>query len=58
MAVFYKVPPEEVPPNFEIQCKKDINFSFDFGWYSIHLDIARKKKWGRGEGACLTDKIR
>ena len=27
------------PPKLEIQCKKDIYFSFDFGWYSIHLDI-------------------
>ena len=24
---------------FEIDCKKDIYFSFDFGWYSVQLDI-------------------
>ena len=48
MAVFYKLPPEEVPPKLEIKCKKDMYFSFDFGWYSIHLDIVRKKKGGGG----------
>ena len=29
----------EVPSKLEIQCKKGVHFSFDFGWYSIHLDI-------------------
>ena len=28
----------EVPSKRQIQCKKDTYFSFDFGWYSIHLD--------------------
>ena len=23
------------------KCKKRLYFSFDFGWYSIHLDIVR-----------------
>ena len=30
---------EEVPEKLEIQCKKGMYFSFDFGWYSTHLDI-------------------
>ena len=35
--------------------KKQLYFSFDFGWYSIHFDIARLRKGGV-EGL-LTDKI-
>ena len=43
------------PPKLEIQCKKDIYFSFNFGWYSIHLDIvlilsAENREWV-GEGS-------
>ena len=40
VAVSYKYL-EEVLPKLEIQRKKDMCFSFDFGWYSIHLDIIR-----------------
>ena len=29
---------QEVPSKLEIQCKKGMYFSFDFGWYSVHLD--------------------
>ena len=39
--------------NFEIQYKKSVYFSFDFGWYFIHLDSAHEGGWG----ICLTDKI-
>ena len=39
-AVSYKFL-QEVPSKLEIQCKKGIYFSFDLGWYSIHLDIVR-----------------
>ena len=28
-----------VPSKLEIQCKKGLYFSTDFGWYTIHLDI-------------------
>ena len=31
----------------EIQYKKGLYFSFNFGWYSIHLDIVR---YGQGDG--------
>ena len=30
---------QEVPSKLQIQCKKGIYFSFDFGWYSINLDF-------------------
>ena len=30
---------QEVPLKLEMQYKNDMYFSFDFGWYSIHLDI-------------------
>ena len=32
---------QELPSKLEIQCKKGIYFSFDFGWYFINLDIVR-----------------
>ena len=32
---------DEVPSKLQIQCKKGVYFSFDFGWYSIHLDFVR-----------------
>ena len=38
MAVSYKFS-EEVPSKLEMQCKKGIYFSFDFGWYTIQVDI-------------------
>ena len=28
----------------EIQCQKGLYFSFDFGWYSIHIDIVCKEQ--------------
>ena len=28
-----------LPSNLEIKLNKGIDFSFDFSWYSIHLDI-------------------
>ena len=31
----------EVPSNLELQCKKDVYFSFDISWNSIHLDTVR-----------------
>ena len=31
----------EVPSKLEMQCKNGVYFSFDFVWYSIHLDIVR-----------------
>ena len=31
---------QELPSKLEIQCKKGMYFSFDFGWYFINLDIA------------------
>ena len=31
----------EVPSKLEMQCHNGMCFSFDFGWYSIHLDIVR-----------------
>ena len=46
----------EVPSKLEMQCKKGVCFSLDFGWYSIHFDIVRQE-----QGSvffCLTDKIR
>ena len=30
---------QEVPSKLQIQCKKGVYFSFDFGWYSIQLYI-------------------
>ena len=39
--------------DFEIQVKRrGMYLSFDFGWYSIHLDI---EQHGLGEGVCLMD---
>ena len=32
---------EEVPSKYQIQCKKIVYFSTDFGWYSIRLDSVR-----------------
>ena len=32
-------------------------FSFDFGWYSIHLDIVHEEQGCEWRGFCLTDKI-
>ena len=32
---------QELPSKLEIQCKKGMYFSFDFGWYFINLDIDR-----------------
>ena len=29
----------KVPSKLEIQCKEGVYFSFNFGWYSIPLDI-------------------
>ena len=31
----------ELPVKLEIHYKKRMYFSFDFTWYSIHLDIVR-----------------
>ena len=28
-----------LPSKRELQCKKGLDFSFNFGWYSIQLDI-------------------
>ena len=41
---------QELPSKLEIQCKKGMYFSFDFGWYFINLDIvhALRTGWGRG----------
>ena len=36
VALSYK----DVPSKFEIQYEKGKYFSFDFGWYAIHFDIA------------------
>ena len=30
---------KEVPSRIEIHCNKGMYFSFEFDWYSIHLDI-------------------
>ena len=30
----------EVPSKLEKQCKKENYFTLDFGWYSIHLEVA------------------
>ena len=38
MALSYKFL-KEVPLKVGIKCKKGMYFSFDFVWYSIHLDI-------------------
>ena len=40
VAVSYKFL-QEVPTKLEIQCKKGMYFSFNFGWNSSHLDIVR-----------------
>ena len=49
MAVSFKFL-QELPSKFEIQCKKGIYFSFDFGWFFINFDIvhALRTGWGRG----------
>ena len=39
--LFYKYIP------CDMQFKKGMNFSFNFGWYSIKLDIARLRTGGR-----------
>ena len=51
MAVSFKFL-QELPSKLEIQCKKGMYFSFDFGWYFINLDIvhALRTGWGRGVG--------
>ena len=33
-----------LPSKLEIQSKKGMYFSFDFGWYSIHFDIFCKEQ--------------
>ena len=40
---------QELPSKLEIQCKKGMYFSFDFGRYFINLDIVHvlKTGWGR-----------
>ena len=38
---------QELSSKLEIQCKKPVYFSFDFGWYSICFDIVR---WELGRG--------
>ena len=43
MAASYKFL-QEVPSKLEIQCKKGMHFSFDFGWYSIILILFVKNK--------------
>ena len=45
----------EVPSKLEIQCKKAIYFSFNFGWHSIQLDIVHLGTglWGVGSGGLL-----
>ena len=51
MAVSFKFL-QELPSKLEIQCKKGMYFSFDFGWYFINLDIvhALRTVLGRGGG--------
>ena len=51
MTNFYK---KYLPSTLEIPYKKGMYFSFDFGWYSIYLDIVNIKK--RGRGVCLMGK--
>ena len=50
---------KEVPSKLEIQGKKGVYFSFDFGSYSIHLNIFCQEQGGGGQGGggCLMDKI-
>ena len=45
---------QELSSKLEIQCKKPVYFSFDFGWYSICFDIVR---WELGGGIHNTHKI-
>ena len=47
--LFYK----EVPSKLEIQYKKWMYFSFDFGWYSIRLGIDH---YGQGSGVVLLNR--
>ena len=39
---------QELPSKLEIQCKKGMYFSFDFGWYFINLDIVHALRTGWG----------
>ena len=32
---------QKLPSKLEMQCKKGMHVSFDFGWYFINLDIVR-----------------
>ena len=42
---------QELPSKLEVQCKKGMFFSFDFGWYFISLDILPiKNRLERGVG--------
>ena len=47
--LFYK----EVPSKLEIQYKKQMYFSFDFGWYSVRLGIDH---YGQGSGFFLLNR--
>ena len=55
---------KEVPSKLQIQCKKGVYLSFDFGWYSMHpsvhlcMSLFFLLRIGAGGGGeCLTDKI-
>ena len=51
MAVYFKFL-QELPVKLEIQCKKGMYISFDFGWYFINVDIihALRTNWRRRGG--------
>ena len=38
---FYK---KYIPSKLEMECKKDIHFSLDFGWFSVHGRFAEQTK--------------
>ena len=47
----------KVPSKRDIQCKKSVYFSFNFGWYSIQLDYYPLRTGSVG-GFHLKNKIR
>ena len=52
---------KKVTSKCEIQCKKGMYFSFDFGWYDFYLDIVCKSRgwvfFGLTEKSIKHDKI-
>ena len=48
-----------ITSKLQMQCKKGVYFSFDFGFPSILILSVKNGGGGerRGEGGCLTDKI-